>query len=168
MRVWLSAALLLLLAVPLRVPERANAAEHCDLVAGHIVSMDGPVEVQSIEGAVWRPAVLDQSLCQRETVRTGSRSRAALMLINEAVLRLDQDTTVHLADIAAEEEETSFLGLVFGGFPFSKAWPSRPMNWARRRSGLDNRFRPPPGRLRCHLLWFGPEMPCSGRSTIHR
>ena len=38
------------------------------------------------------------------------------MLINDAVLRLDQETTVYLADIAGEEEEESVLDLVRGAF----------------------------------------------------
>ena len=38
------------------------------------------------------------------------------MLINEAVLRIDQDTTVYLVDIATEEQQPSMLDLTTGAF----------------------------------------------------
>ena len=47
-------------------------------------------------------------------MRAGRRSRAAISLINEAVLRLDQNTTLQLVDITAEPEQRSFLELVVG------------------------------------------------------
>ncbi len=89
-------------------------AQDCAQVAGQLISIDGDVEIQ--RDRVSRVAVLDQDLCQRDIVRTGPQSRAAVMLINDAVLRLDQDTTIYLADIAGEEEERSVLDLVRGAF----------------------------------------------------
>jgi len=94
----------------------AFAAEDCAPIAGHLVSIDGQVEVQRADDPSWQPGSLDQTLCERDSIRTGPRSRAALMLINEAVLRLDQETTVQLVDISEEEEETSLLDLVLGAF----------------------------------------------------
>ncbi len=94
----------------------AFAAEDCAPIAGHLVSIDGQVEVQRADDARWQPGSLDQTLCERDSIRTGPRSRAALMLVNEAVLRLDQETTVHLVDISEEEEESSLLDLVLGAF----------------------------------------------------
>ena len=38
------------------------------------------------------------------------------MLINEAVLRIDQDTTVYLVDIATDEQQPSMLDLTKGAF----------------------------------------------------
>jgi hypothetical protein len=43
-----------------------------------------------------------------DTIRTGSLSRAAVMLVNEAVLRIDQDTSVYLVDIPADEQSVRF------------------------------------------------------------
>ena len=62
----------------------------------------------------WQPAAMGDQLCEGDAVRAGRRSRAAVTLINEAVLRLDQNTTLQLVDITAEEEERSFLDLVMG------------------------------------------------------
>jgi len=99
-----------------QAPASAIAAEECAPVVGHVVSIDGQVEVQRGDNQFWVSAALDQSLCERDTVRTGPRSRAAVMLINGAVLRLDQETTVHLVDIAEDEKEPSFVDLILGAF----------------------------------------------------
>ena len=88
-------------------------AQECSTV-GQLYSIDGEVSVQR-HGA-WQRGVLDQSLCAHDAVRTGSLSRAAVMLINEAVLRIDQDSTVYLVDITADEQKPSLLDLTQGAF----------------------------------------------------
>jgi tetratricopeptide (TPR) repeat protein len=113
-RYWVGIPLLLSLVA--QVPTRAIGAAECTPIVGRLVSIDGQVEVQRGDDSLWQPATLDDSLCERDTVRTGARSRAAVMLINEAVLRLDQQTTVRLVDIAEEEQESSFLDLILGAF----------------------------------------------------
>ena len=57
---------------------------------------------------------MGDALCEGDAVRAGRWSRAAISLINQAVLRLDQNTTLQLVDITAEAEERSFLELVVG------------------------------------------------------
>ena len=94
----------------------AFAAEECAPVVGQLASIDGQVEVQRADDPRWQPGSLDLPLCERDSIRTGPRSRAAIALINEAVLRLDQETTVQLIDIGEGEEESSFLDLFFGAF----------------------------------------------------
>ena len=79
-----------------------------------LYSVDGQVEVRR-HGA-WQSAALNQSLRAHDAVRTGSLSRAAVMLINEAVLRIDQDTTLYLTDVAADEQKRSLLDLTRGAF----------------------------------------------------
>ena len=88
-------------------------AQECSTV-GQLYSIDGEVTVQ--RHGSWQRGVLNQSLCAHDAVRTGSLSRAAVMLINEAVLRIDQDTTMYLADIATDEEKPSHLDLARGAF----------------------------------------------------
>ena len=88
-------------------------AQECSPV-GQLYSIDGEVSVQR-HGA-WQRGVLNQSLCAHDAVRTGSLSRAAVMLINEAVLRIDQDSTVYLVDITADEQKPSLLDLTQGAF----------------------------------------------------
>ncbi len=89
-------------------------AQDCPAAVGQLFSIDGQVEVQR-HGA-WQPAALNQSLCEHDAVRTGSLSRAAVMLINEAVLRIDQDTTLYLANVTADERKRSLLDLAHGAF----------------------------------------------------
>ena len=88
-------------------------AQECSTV-GQLYSIDGEVTVQ--RHGSWQRGVLNQSLCAHDAVRTGSLSRAAVMLINEAVLRIDQDTTVYLVDIATDEQKPSLLDLTRGAF----------------------------------------------------
>jgi tetratricopeptide (TPR) repeat protein len=71
---------------------------------------------QSDAGGEWQPLEPGAELCRQDSVRTGPLSRAALSLVNEAVLRLDQDTTIRLADVSVEETSRSFIDLVFGAF----------------------------------------------------
>ncbi len=80
------------------------------------MSANGVVEVKRRDGSLWQPIALNEPLCERDTVRTGRLSRAAVLLNNDAVLRLDQETTIHLVDIAQGESGTSLLGLVSGAF----------------------------------------------------
>jgi lipoprotein NlpI len=100
----------------------AQAAEPCTPIVGDLVSVEGQVEVQHAEVADWQSASLGQSLCQRDSVRVGARSRGTIALINDAILRLDQNTTIHLLEIVREPEERSLIDLVIGAFQsFSRA-----------------------------------------------
>lgn len=92
----------------------ANAATQCRSVAGKLASAQGSVELLHETSSEWQPGELNETLCEGDTVRVGARSRAALMLVNDAVLRLDQNTTMRLVDIAAEKSERSLLELVKG------------------------------------------------------
>jgi len=94
----------------------AEAAEPCAPMVGELASVEGQVEVQRAEAADWQTAALGAPLCQRDTVRVGANSRATLALINDAILRLDQNTTIHLLEIVREPEEQSLIDLVIGAF----------------------------------------------------
>ncbi len=108
---WVGLALLSLLLI--QAQSGKATAQDCRAV-GRLFSIEGQVDVRR-HGA-WQPATLNQSLCERDTVRTGPRSRAAVMLINEVVLRIDQDTTLYLVDVAADEQKRSLLDLPYGAF----------------------------------------------------
>jgi tetratricopeptide (TPR) repeat protein len=90
-------------------------AEEC-IPVGRVHSVDGQLDVQRHDHPTWQPIALNGQLCERDTIRTGPRSRAAVMLINDAVLRLDQETTVHLVDVVEKEQGSSLLTLVRGAF----------------------------------------------------
>ena len=92
--------------------DAAAAEVACSPVVGQVVSVEGELLIQ--DGTSWSPAILGRSLCREETIRTGDRSRAAVVLTNGSVLRLDEATTVRLADIALEDSGRSVLDLLFG------------------------------------------------------
>lgn len=94
----------------------ALAADDCEPRVGNVVSAEGRVEIQRVGDTRWIDAVVDEILCEGDTVRAASHSRAALALINDAVLRVDQNSAIRLVNITNEPEERSLLSLLFGGF----------------------------------------------------
>src|SRR5215510_5214707 len=88
----------------LAMAARAEAAKACSPVVGELVSAEGEVEVQRADDTRWQRAELGESLCQRDTVRVGMQSRGAIALISNAILRLDENTTLHLLDIKVEAQ----------------------------------------------------------------
>ncbi len=97
-------------------------AETCTQTAGRLVSMDGSVEVQPDGEADWHEGQLNAVLCEGDTIRVGEKSRAAIMLVNEAVLRLDEVTTLRLVAVGNVPEKPSLLDLLSGALQsFSRA-----------------------------------------------
>jgi Tfp pilus assembly protein PilF len=92
----------------------SGAAAVCEPVVARIAAVEGRVEVQRTTDAQWIGAKLNDDLCQGDTVRAGERSRAAIALINQAVLRVDQNSTVRLINIKGKPEERSLLSLLQG------------------------------------------------------
>ncbi|HEX6015000.1 MAG TPA: FecR family protein, partial [Geminicoccaceae bacterium] len=104
---------------------RAYAAEPCASVVGHMASVEGVVQVRGEAEADWRAAELGIELCRQDTVRTGDLSRAAIALVTDEILRLDQGTTLRLAEVPLEASEPSVLELVFGVFQSFSRSPRR-------------------------------------------
>lgn len=102
--------------VALLVHPQVRAADACDPVVGRIVAVEGLVELLRAGASRWQTADLEDVLCEGDTVRSGTKSRAALVLINEAVLRLDQLTAMRLVEVVPEEEEKSVLEHIKGLF----------------------------------------------------
>ena len=89
-------------------------AQECAQLVGTVQSLEGEVSIGNEATGAWQPAQLGTPLCQTDSVRTGSLSRAALVLVNEEVLRLDQETTLKLADVPLDSAEPTVLDLAFG------------------------------------------------------
>ncbi len=92
----------------------AVPAQPCEPVVGRFVSIEGKVELQRAGAASWEPASLNAPICQQDTLRAGRHSRAAIALINDAILRLDEGTTLRLVNITGVAEEPSLLDLLRG------------------------------------------------------
>ena len=81
----------------------AQARADCTDPVGRFVDINGSVETQVVDGEDWIKASLDTPLCEGSSIRVGAQSRAAINLVNDAVLRRDQNTTMRLVDINEAE-----------------------------------------------------------------
>lgn len=97
----------------------------CEQAVGQFVSLQGTVEVQGSQAADWAKPAAEAVLCEGDTVRVGDHSRAEVALINDAVLRIDQNTTIRLLDIAEKPAESSLLSLVQGAIASLSRKPRR-------------------------------------------
>jgi tetratricopeptide (TPR) repeat protein len=103
----------------------ASAAAGCETTAGRLATAEGRVEIQRSGTVDWQAVALNSELCQGDTVRAGPRSRATVVLANQAVLRIDQNTAMRLDRVSPVQEEKSFLSLVKGTLQsFSRKPPS--------------------------------------------
>ena len=109
---WLVTTLLTLASLALSPAVRAECAQ----VVGEFVDIQGQVEAQLTDTDDWSTATLDTALCEGSSIRVGEQSRAAISLSNDAVLRLDENTTMRLVDITEKEEEQSLLDILKGAF----------------------------------------------------
>lgn len=95
-------------------------AETCKQWAGKVVSIQGTVQVRRAGETQWQPAKLNETYCPGDTIRVHEKSRADIALVNQPVLRLDQDTTITLGGV--KEERTSVVELLRGAaYFFSRA-----------------------------------------------
>src|SRR5712692_4814578 len=78
----------LLVAIP--CARTAAAADGCEPAIAQIVSLQGQVEIQRAGQASWvRVTRLDERLCQGDRLRSGARSRAALLIGPQTLIRVD-------------------------------------------------------------------------------
>jgi len=102
-----------------------KAADDCEPVVGRVASAEGNVEVQRGADAPWTVAKLNQVLCEGDSVRAAERSRAAITLANQAVLRVDQNSAVRLVNVSNKPEERSFVDLIRGAIQSFSRKPRR-------------------------------------------
>ncbi len=112
------AAILLICAGPLT---DARSAEPCDPPAGKVVSVQGRVEVSRAGASTWQQLQIQGQLCPLDRVRVGDRSRAAIRLQNETVIRLDQGTVITFSALAPDKP--SWLQVLEGALHFMSRVP---------------------------------------------
>lgn len=95
--------------------------ERCKQWAGKIVSIQGTVQVRMAGETQWQPAKLNSTYCPGDTIRVLDRSRADVALVNQPVLRLDQNTTLTLKGM--KEEKTSVVEMIKGAVHFFSRAP---------------------------------------------
>ncbi len=94
----------------------AAIAESCEQWIATAVSVEGTVEVQRAGKTQWQTVNLEDTFCPGDTIRVEDRSRAALSLVNQPLLRLDQNTTITLGGV--REKRTSIVELAKGAVHF--------------------------------------------------
>ena len=99
----------------------AVEADTCEEWAAKVVSVQGSVEAQRAGEMQWQPVRLDDTYCPGDRIRVQDYGRAAIVLPNEAILRLDQKTTITFTGL--EKGPTSLLGLLSGAVHFFSRIP---------------------------------------------
>lgn len=84
----------------------ANAQETGKDWVSRVISVQGGVEVKRHGETMWKRVRLNDTLFAGDQVRVDANSRAGIVLRNDAVLRLDQNTTLVFTEI---EKETTFI-----------------------------------------------------------
>jgi tetratricopeptide (TPR) repeat protein len=102
-------------------PSASPAATPCDPPIARMVSVQGDVEVRRAGQTQSQPARLNDTYCPGDRIQVGDRSRADVALVNEPVLRLDQNTTITLGGV--KEERTSLIDLARGAVHFFSRLP---------------------------------------------
>jgi tetratricopeptide (TPR) repeat protein len=99
----------------------AAEAETCKDWLAKAVSVQGSVHVRVKSQTQWVPVKMNNTFCEGDMVRVQERSRAALVLKNETIIRLDQHTTITFP--AEEKKKTSFIDIVNGILHFISRVP---------------------------------------------
>src|SRR4030095_7619378 len=102
-------------------PWVASGAAPCDPWVAKIVSAQGLVEVRRAGQTQWVAARLNDVYCGGDQIPVGEKSRADMTLINQPVVRLDQNTTITLGGV--KDGRVSLLDLVRGALYFFSRLP---------------------------------------------
>ena len=94
----------------------ASADENGPAWVGQVVSVQGDVTAKPLSGKAWTPVAIGDTFRAGDQIRVGANSRASVVLSNDAVLRLDQNTTLTFTTI--EREKTFILQLIEGAANF--------------------------------------------------
>jgi len=88
------------------------AQARCPQPAARAASVEGRVEVRANPQAAWQPLRPDDTLCAGDAVQVLERSRAGLLLANDVLLRLDQNSVLMLGE--ADPEKPSVMEFLRG------------------------------------------------------
>jgi tetratricopeptide (TPR) repeat protein len=69
----------------------------CEKPVGFLVSLQGEAQMKRAGQPTWQPIVGTAEFCAGDSLSVGKKGRAAVMLTNETVLRLDQLSTITFA-----------------------------------------------------------------------
>jgi tetratricopeptide (TPR) repeat protein/opacity protein-like surface antigen len=99
----------------------AVAVESCDEWIAKAVSVQGEVHARTKDDNQWTPVQMNNTFCSGDTLRVQKKSRAAIVLINDTIIRLDQNTTITFTQV--EKKKTSILDIITGAVHFISRVP---------------------------------------------
>jgi tetratricopeptide (TPR) repeat protein len=102
-------------------PDVSHPATSCDPSVAKIVSVQGNVEARRAGQAQWEHARLNDTYCAGDRIQVGERSRADVALVNQPVLRLNQNTTITFGGV--KEQRASLIDLIRGAVHFFSRVP---------------------------------------------
>ncbi|MCB1906016.1 MAG: FecR domain-containing protein [Rhodocyclaceae bacterium] len=88
------------------------ATAACDEPAGQLINAEGLVERRATETSPWQVIEVPATLCAGDMIAVRPPGRAAVQLRDGSLLRLDENSTLHV--LAASRERQTELGLVEG------------------------------------------------------
>ena len=100
----------------------AAQSEDCTAI-GKVASAQGTVRVQAAEGSQWSQVARNSVICEGDTIQTGFRSRAAVNLSNETVIRVAQGSTTRLENFSAGSDAKSIMRMLSGVIHFFSRKP---------------------------------------------
>jgi len=95
-------------------------AQSCRPWIAKAVSVEGSIEAKKTSETVWRPVKMWDEFCPGDMVRLLDKSRAAIVLVNGVILRLDQNTTITFKGM---EKEVSLIEILKGVVNSFSRWP---------------------------------------------
>ena len=102
-------------------PRSSRGATVCDSPIATMASVQGSVEVRRVGQSQSQPARLNDTYCIGDRIQVGDNSRADIALVNQPVLRLDQNTLITLEGMKAEG--ASVIAMARGALHFFSRLP---------------------------------------------
>jgi tetratricopeptide (TPR) repeat protein len=113
--------ILILISIAGFITPTAAAAERCEEWVAKIVSVQGNVQARRIDEIQWKPVRFSNTFCIGDMFRVRERSRAAIVLSNETIIRFDQNTTITFTGV--EKKQTSLIEVLTGVVHFFSRVP---------------------------------------------
>ena len=118
---WIASFILSGCLVVVLMGSKLAIAADCEQWVAKAVSVQGTVQVQRVGLSTSDNIQLEDRFCPGDVIRILEKSRAALVLQNEAVIRLNEKTTITVKP--EEEPRTLLLRLVRGAVHFFSRVP---------------------------------------------
>lgn len=96
------------------------SAQTCPQWIARVVSVQGDVQAKRGSETEWKATRLMDEFCPGDTIRVMEKSRAAVVLVNGVIVRLDQYSTMSFKGV---EKEASLVEIIKGMANFFSRWP---------------------------------------------